>query len=65
MIIASIKDKEAWILGKEEEIAQKLYKMEAIYLPKELQAVVFRMAERDYNDTLADCAESRCKDETN
>ncbi len=57
-MIASIKDKEAWILEKEEELSVKLYKVSFLALCSSLQALVYRWAERDYNDTLADYAES-------
>ena len=53
-MIASIKDKEAWILEKEEELSVKLYKVSFLALCSSLQALGYRWAERDYNETLAD-----------
>ena len=55
-MIASIKDKEAWILEREEEFSENLYGVSFPALGKTLQALVYRWAERDYNDTLADYA---------
>ena len=56
----SLKDKEGWILEREEEFSENLYGVSFSALGKTLQALVYRWAERDYNDTLADYAESRC-----
>ncbi len=60
----SLRDKKDWIMEKEEELSMKLYKVSFLALCSSLQGVVRRWAERDYNDTLADYAESRCKDDS-
>ena len=58
-MIASIRDKEAWILEKEGEIAKLAYMRPFVDLPEEAQAHVRRVAEFEYTDTMADYAESR------
>ena len=63
-MIASIRDKEAWILEKEEDIAEGVYRLAFADLPEEIQAAVHRLAYFDYVDTISAYAESRCSDKT-
>ncbi|KKM03809.1 hypothetical protein LCGC14_1770680 [marine sediment metagenome] len=62
-MIASIKDKEGWMLEKEDEVAERLFQRPFVDLPEKIQAGVRRGVELDYADTLSAYAESRCKDE--
>jgi len=50
----SIKDREGWITEKAEEIAEDLY-----CLGKDIETIAHRWAEQEYDDALADYAESR------
>ena len=55
---ASIKDREAWVMEREEEIAVRLYKLPFLDLPEELQGVAHRWAEYAYHDTFLAYSES-------
>ena len=61
---ASILDRDAWIMEKEEEIAELLYEVAYVDLDDKIQGVVSRMAYYDYVDTMSAYAESRCSDKT-
>lgn len=58
-MIASIRDKEAWLFEKKEEIANGLYSSEFADLSEGLQELVHQSADWMYIDTMADYAESR------
>ena len=59
---ASIRDKEAWVTERAEVIAYEQFARDFHELSEETQGIVYKRAEQDHADTMADYAESRGKE---